>query len=134
MKRFSFLPFFQFFLVTSEYVENVDEDVELRGVSEDGTVVATGVVDSDVVCEVSNETVFGKLVVVVVLIAVVVVIVVGVVELLVIDIFDVPTETADFLGILLENFLKNFFFGFFALFFFPAVELLSLFFVQSVVD
>ena len=115
MKRFSFFPFFQFFLVTSELVESVEVDVEVSGVSDDGTVVAAGVVDSDVVCEVSTGTVFGELVVV-------------------IGIFFVSAETADFLGVLLENFLKNFFFGFFALFFFPAVELLSLFFVQVVVD
>jgi len=48
--------------------------------------------------------------------------------------FFVSAETADFLGVLFENFLKNFFFGFFAIFFFPAAELLSLFFVQVVVD
>jgi hypothetical protein len=90
--------------------------VEVSGVSDDGTVVDAGVVDSDVVCEVSTGTVFGELVVV-------------------IGIFFVSADvTADFLGVLLENFLKNFFFGFFALFFFPAGKLLSLFFVQVVVD
>ena len=128
------MPFFQFFFVTSEYVEIVD-DVEVRGVSGDDTVVATGVVDSNVVSDVSTGTVFGILVVIVVVVVDVVgVVVVVVVVVVVTGIFFGCVETADFLGILPENFLKNFFFGFFALFFFPAVELLSLFFVQVVVD
>ena len=106
--------------------------MEVSGVSDDGKVVATGVVDSNVVCEVSTGTVVGKLVVIVVVVVDVVEVVVVVV--VVSEFFFVFAETADFLGILPENFLKNFFFGFFALFFFPAVELLSLFFVQVVVD
>ncbi len=120
MKRFSFLPFFQFFFVISIGVESVDEDVEVNGVSVgNGTIVATCDADSDgvnVVCEVSDALVFGKLVVAN-------------------GTIFVPAETsAVFFGILFGNFLKNFFFGLFALFFFPTVELLTLFFVHVVTD